>query len=162
MAGNERIVLVTQSNKPSGDDHSWRIRSELWNRRSAKIANQRAKHERPQTPLILSGHGVSLRIDGGSLLIRNGLTHYPQKAETYRFFKGELAIPERIIMLDGTGSISFDVLAWLAEQRVSLIQINWKGEVSSFTSAMPQILIAYSGSEKRALIVRSEWHFASR
>jgi hypothetical protein len=99
---------------------------------------------------------VSLRIDGGSLLIRNGLTHYPQKAETYRFFKGELAIPERIIMLDGTGSISFDVLAWLAEQRVSLIQINWKGEVSSFTlrPAVPQILIAYSGSEKRALIVR--------
>jgi hypothetical protein len=159
MAGNERIVLVTQSNKPSGDDHSWRIRSELWNRRSANIANQRAKRERPRTPLILSGHGVSLRIDGGSLLIRNGLTHYPQKAETYRFFKGELAIPERIIMLDGTGSISFDVLAWLAEQRVSLIQIILH---SPLRPAMPQILIAYSGSEKRALIVRSEWHFASR
>jgi CRISP-associated protein Cas1 len=27
------------------------------------------------------------------------------------------------------------VLSWLCEQRVSLIQINWKGEVSSFTSA---------------------------
>jgi CRISP-associated protein Cas1 len=94
----------------------------------------RAKRERPRTPLILSGHGVSLRVDGGSLLIRNGFTHYPQKQETYRFFKGELALPERIIMLDGSGSISFDVLAWLSEQRVSLIQMNWKGEVVSIAS----------------------------
>jgi CRISP-associated protein Cas1 len=38
-------------------------------------------------------------------------------------------------MLDGSGSISFEVLSWLTEQRVSLIQINWKGEVSSVTSA---------------------------
>jgi CRISP-associated protein Cas1 len=37
-------------------------------------------------------------------------------------------------MIDGSGSISFDVLAWLSEQRVSLIQINWKGEVTSITS----------------------------
>ena len=43
------------------------------------------------------------------------ITHYPQKQETYRFFKGELAIPPRIVMLDGNGSISFDVLAWLSE-----------------------------------------------
>ena len=27
--------------------------------------------------------------------------------------EGELALPERIIMLDGSGRISFDVLAWL-------------------------------------------------
>jgi len=66
-------------------------------------------------------------IEGGALTIRNGFTHYPQKQETYRFFKGELVLPERIIMLDESGSISFDVLAWLSEQRVSLIQINWKG-----------------------------------
>jgi CRISPR-associated endonuclease Cas1 len=34
-------------------------------------------------------------------------------------------------MLDGSGSISFDVLDWLAEQRVALIRIDWKGEVVS-------------------------------
>jgi CRISPR-associated endonuclease Cas1 len=79
--------------------------------------------------LILSGHGISLRIEGGSLTIRNGFTHYPQKQETYRFFKGELAIPHRIIILDGSGSISFDVLSWLAEQGVSLIRIDWRGDL---------------------------------
>jgi CRISP-associated protein Cas1 len=45
------------------------------------------------------------------------------------FFKGELAIPERIIIVDGSGSVSFDVLSWLAEQDVSLIRIDWRGEV---------------------------------
>jgi CRISP-associated protein Cas1 len=65
------------------------------------------------------------------LTIRNGFTHYPQKQETYRFFKGELAIPPRIIMLDGSGSISFDVLAWLSEQNVPLIHLDWQGNVQS-------------------------------
>jgi CRISPR-associated endonuclease Cas1 len=70
-----------------------------------------------------------LRIQGGSLAIRGGFTHYPQKQETFRFFKGDLNLPERIIMLDGSGSISFDVLSWLAEQDVSLIRIDWRGNV---------------------------------
>jgi CRISP-associated protein Cas1 len=72
-----------------------------------------------------------LRIERGALTIRDGFTHYPQKQETYRFFKGELTIPPRIIMLDGSGSISFDVLAWLSEQNVPLIRIDWQGNVQS-------------------------------
>jgi CRISPR-associated endonuclease Cas1 len=70
-----------------------------------------------------------MRIEGGALTIRSGFTHYPQKQELYRFFKGELSIPERIIVLDGSGSLSFDVLSWLAEQGVDLIRIDWRGEV---------------------------------
>jgi hypothetical protein len=58
--------------------------------------------------------GSKSRDEGGALTIRNGFTHYPQKQETDRFFKGELTIPPRIIMLDGSGSISFDVLSWLS------------------------------------------------
>ncbi len=129
MAARERSAAAPIPAEPMEDDQNWRIRSELWNRRSAKITNQRAKRERPRAPLILCGHGVSLRIENGALAIRNGFTHYPQKQEAHRFFKGELAIPERIIMLDGSGSISFDVLSWLAEQDVSLIRIDWRGEV---------------------------------
>jgi CRISPR-associated protein Cas1 len=111
------------------DDHIWRDRSELWSRRASRDTAGRAKRERRRLPLILTGNGVSLRIEGGALTIRSGFTHYPQKQETYRFFKGELALPERIIMLDGSGSISFDVLSWLAEQGVSLIRIDWRGDV---------------------------------
>jgi CRISPR-associated protein Cas1 len=54
---------------------------------------------------------------------------YPQKREIIRYFPGDVALPERIILLDGSGSISFDVLSWLAEQKVSLIRIDWKGDI---------------------------------
>src|SRR6516164_4809345 len=62
------------------------------------------------TASVLCGHGVSLRVDAGTLLIRNGFTHYPQKQEAYRFFKGGLDLPSRIVMMDGSGGMSFDVL----------------------------------------------------
>ncbi len=90
-----------------------------------------ATHQTRQSPpaLTLAGHGVSMRIVGGALTIQNGFTHYPQKRETIRFFKGDLSLPERIILLDGSGSVSFDVLSWLAEQKVTLIRIDWKGDV---------------------------------
>jgi radical SAM protein with 4Fe4S-binding SPASM domain len=98
---------------------------------SQKSSRRRALRERSSQPLILCGHGVLLRVEKGAPTIRNGFTHYPQKQETYRFFKGELTIPPRIIMLDGSGSVSFDVLAWLSEQNVSLIRIDWQGNVQT-------------------------------
>jgi CRISP-associated protein Cas1 len=72
---------------------------------------------------------VSLRVENGALAIQNGFTHYPQKREINRYFRGDVALPERIILLDGSGSISFDVLSWLAEQKVSFIRIDWKGDI---------------------------------
>ena len=111
------------------DDESWCARCSLWERRATKAAAGRAKRERPRVPLILSGQGVSLRVENGALTIRNGFTHYPQRQELYRYFKGELDIPERIILLEGSGSISFDVLSWLTEQGASLVKIGWRGEV---------------------------------
>ena len=72
---------------------------------------------------------MSLRVENGALTIQNGFTHYPQQREIIRYFCGDVALPERIILLDGSGSVSFDVLSWLAEQKVALIRINWKGDI---------------------------------
>jgi CRISP-associated protein Cas1 len=116
---------------PQEDDTAWAERSEHWLGESRQTSRRRAKREPSKQPLVLCGHGVLLRVEGGALTIRNGFTHYPQKQETYRFFKGELTIPPRIIMLDGSGSISFDVLAWLSEQNVPLIRVDWQGNVQS-------------------------------
>ena len=116
------------------DDLDWAKRCELWANRTKNAHGRRAMRERPRQPLILSGHGVTLRVENGALTIRGGFTHYPQKKEIYRFFKGELAIPERIIVIDGSGSISFDVLSSLAEQGVSLIRLDWRGEVICIAS----------------------------
>ncbi len=72
---------------------------------------------------------MSLRVDHGALAVRNGFTHYPQREEEHRFFRGDRTLPSRIIVLDGSGSLSFDVLSWLSEQGVPLVRINWRGEV---------------------------------
>src|SRR5271154_2507218 len=108
------------------DDHEWADRSRHWGDRPPHPKDKRLK--RPShDPLILAGHGVSLRVEAGTLLIRNGFTHYPQKQQSYRYFKGDADLPPRIIMLDGSGSITFDVLTWLNEQKVPLIKIDWTG-----------------------------------
>lgn len=107
---------------------TWATRSTHWALEASR-PEKRKKRQRTSRPLVLAGHGVSLRVDGGTLLIRNGRTHYPQEPETYRFYPGGLDVPPRIIMLDGSGAVSFDVLAWLSEQRVPLIHLDWRGEV---------------------------------
>jgi CRISPR/Cas system-associated endonuclease Cas1 len=66
-----------------------------------------------------------VRVENGALTIQNGFTHYPQQREIIRYFRGDVSLPERIILLDGSGSISFDVLSWLAEQKVSFIRIDY-------------------------------------
>ena len=116
------------------DDHEWADRSRHWAHRGLGPKDKRIRRRRSQDPLILAGHGVSLRIEAGTLLIHNGFTHYPQKQETYRFFKGDADLPPRIIMLDGSGSITFDVLTWLNEQRVPLVKIDWTGSAVTVAS----------------------------
>jgi CRISP-associated protein Cas1 len=71
---------------------------------------------------------VRLRIDGGSLFVQNGFTHYPQKREEWRFFPGHADLPSRIVVVDADGVLTFDVLEWLSTQEIPLIQINWRGE----------------------------------
>jgi CRISPR-associated protein Cas1 len=108
---------------------SWATRSELWRSRVQRASAPRTKRAKPQSALILAGHGVSLRIHGGALEVKDGLTHYPQQRTTYLFFRGDVDLPERIILLDCDGSISFDVLSWLSEQKISLIRIDWRGDI---------------------------------
>ena len=111
------------------DDFHWADRCRYWltsrpeKRRDGRL--RRHTHE----PLILTGHGMCLRVHRGALVVRNGFTHYPQVAGEHRFFRGDRNLPSRIIVLDGSGSLSFEVLSWLSEQNVPLIRINWRGEV---------------------------------
>lgn len=109
---------------------NWAERNSHW-QEQRQPTRRRAVRERSKSPLILCGHGVNLRIDRGTLLIHNGFTHYPQERETFRFFKGDLNLPPRIIMLDGSGNLSFDVISWLAGQNVPLVRIDWQGEIVS-------------------------------
>ena len=118
----------------SVDDSEWANRSQHWSCRVNHPKDKRVRRQPSRDPLILAGHGVSLRIEAGTLVIRNGFTHYPQKQETYRYFRGDADLPPRIIMLDGSGSITFDVLTWLNQQKVSLVKVDWTGDVVTVAS----------------------------
>lgn len=120
----------SQNIKDNASNSEWAIQSENWVAELDKLQKPRKLRERNPNTLILSGHGNSMRIDKGTLLIKEGFTHYPQKPIEHRYFAGDLELPRTIMLLDGSGSLSFDVLSWLSEQSVPLIRIKWNGEVA--------------------------------
>jgi CRISP-associated protein Cas1 len=148
----------------NADDTQWATRCSMWQARVEKTSTRRTKRAKPPPALILAGHGVSLRVDNGALTIQNGFTHYPQQREIIRYFRGDVSLPERIILLDGSGSISFDVLSWLAEQKVSFIRIDWKGAlfVSLARRVIQPILFGCAGNWKPAKMLSGEMNFAAR
>jgi CRISPR-associated endonuclease Cas1 len=126
--------MTLKSNNPghadTSDDLEWAERSEYWRTYEPKRAGQKQKY-RYRQPLVLCGHGVKICVDHNTLLIREGFTHYPQTSESIRLFPGDANLPDRIIMLDGSGGISFDALDWMSDQRVGLVKLDWRGEISS-------------------------------
>ena len=124
MLSAENVVSISE----------WAERSEHWRAVDAGAITPRRLRDRNTKPLILCGHGVSLRIQNSSLVIRDGFTHYPQEQASHRFFRGDLSLPPRIVLIDGSGTLSFDVLTWLSEQGVALIRIDWSGNVASVLS----------------------------
>jgi len=109
-------------------------RCAFWIAESAPKFSRRVR-EREQRPLILTGHGLSLRVHKGSLVVRDGFTHFPQKRREWRFFNGALDIPPTIVVLDGSGDITMDAIDWLSRHRVPLIRIRWDGQFSSIVTS---------------------------
>ncbi len=91
------------------------------------------RRRRSPHPLILCGHGVSLNVDKGTLWIRDGFTHYPQERTQQRIFRGDPSRPTRIMVVDGSGSLTFDVIDWLREQDIALIRVDWRGAATVIT-----------------------------
>jgi CRISPR-associated endonuclease Cas1 len=114
------------------DDLLWAERGRYWEEQ-ADAASKETDILRleERKPLVLSGHGVRLTVDHGTLLVRHGFTHYPQQEQKHRFFPGDLKLPSRIILLSTDGSISLGVARWLSEQRVPLVILDYRGAVVS-------------------------------
>ena len=113
------------------DDLEWRDRCEYWRTYEPKRGKGRRPKYQYRQPIILNGHGVKIRVDHDTLLIRDGLTHYPQKPEEIRLFPGDANLPDRIFMVDGSGGITFDALDWMSEQQIGLVKLDWRGEITS-------------------------------
>lgn len=117
----------------SNDD--WPIRCAYWQSEYQMQIPKWKRRETPKTALVLTGNGLSIKVDKGRLIIKDGFTYYPQKAARFEFFKGALDIPPRIVIVDGKGVITLDALEWLAEQGVPLIRLKWDGSFSSVVTS---------------------------
>jgi CRISPR-associated protein Cas1 len=116
------------------NSHTYANRCAFWIAESAPKFSRRLR-EREAIPLILTGHGLSLRVNKGSLLVRDGHTHYPAAQREWRFFNGALDIPPTIVVIDGSGDITMDAIDWLARHRVPLMRIRWDGQFSSIVTS---------------------------
>lgn len=126
--------MYQEANSPVCDGDQWAERSAHWLNETVANLPKRKLRQRNPAPLILNGHGVSMRIENGALVIRDGFTHYPQEQAKYRYFPRDLELPTRILLLDGSGTLSFDVLSWLAEQGVALARVKAAGEIATVAS----------------------------
>jgi CRISPR-associated protein Cas1 len=113
------------------DDLAWAERGEYWlGKAEPPVPRQRRRDKRAEpTPLVLTGHGLRLQVDHGALLVRDGFTHHPQQRRERRLFPGDPNLPSRIVVLDGDGTLSLDVVTWLARQGIPLLVLDWQGEM---------------------------------
>jgi CRISPR-associated endonuclease Cas1 len=155
------MVDRTYSGEFQRNEFEWAERSEYW-RNYHPTAPGRNKKYKYREPLILCGHGIRIRVDHNTLLIRNGFTHYPQKSEEIRFFPGDANLPDRVMILDGSGGLSFDSLNWMSEQGISIIRLDFRGRPSFVGGPSGQFAksenvrwqLSVKGSEKASQINR--------
>ena len=130
------VPAANKSGQNITNSDGWSDRGEYWLKKLNPTPQYKPRKRRIiHKPLVLSGHGIRLNVNAGTLLVTCGFTHYPQKREEYRFFPGDRQLPSRIVILDGDGNITIDALKWLSEQGVPLVQIDWRGEVSTVGGA---------------------------
>src|SRR5438876_6359012 len=125
-----RNTALQLSDTGRADDDAWAERASYWH----DLAEPRHpevffRKPRIRRPLVLAGHGVRIRIDKGTLLVTEGLTHHPQTKRERRYFSGDPRLPSRIVLIDSpNGSLTLDAIAWLSRQSVPLVMIDWRGQ----------------------------------
>ena len=121
------------------DDELWAERAKYWESQApdqkplSKMYGRGAVRER--RPLVLTGHGVRLKVERGALFIQNGFTYYPQKRQEFRLFPGDWRLPSQIIVIESSGSLSLHVIKWLNQHSIPLVILNWQGETISVIGA---------------------------
>lgn len=131
-----RHTAVTAFLEEAGDDELWAERGRYWSEQGYADDAEPVFYRRQEAkPLVLTGHGLRLRVHRGTLVVTHGFTHYPQKATEHRYFPGDPQLPSRIILLSADGSVSLEVVRWLSEQHVPLIMLDFQGRVVSVLGA---------------------------
>lgn len=138
------------------EELSWAARGSYWEAFAAAALPEACNRGEA---LVVTGHGVKLRIDGGTLLIDEGLTQYPQARRQHRYFPGGRNLPGRIVLLGCDGFLTLDVLSWIARQNVALLVLDWDGHLrttvglgnAAYDSSLHTSLLSVAAPKKVAL-----------
>jgi hypothetical protein len=90
---------------------AWQEAGEVWDASTQKAIQR----DRGQT-LIVAGHGAGLFVDHDALIVKEGLTHYPQTPARHVLYRGVHGV-ERIILLAPSGSIGHAPVRPLTRRR---------------------------------------------
>jgi CRISPR-associated protein Cas1 len=139
MAFRNSALTLAEKDKEATDDEAWAERGSYWQHQVDPEERPFSPWDRKREhkPLILSGHGVRLRIRHGALEVRHGRTHYPQAPRTDLFWPGDRRMPSRILLIDVDGMVTFDVVEFLSRQHVPLVVLDYRGRVVSTLGGTP-------------------------
>jgi CRISPR-associated protein Cas1 len=84
--------------------------------------------------LVLTGCGLDIRVDSGSLQIRDGFPHTGDIRETV-IYRGLNTI-EHIVILGQSGALTFEAIKWMIDQNIMVTFLDNDG--STITNLMPE------------------------
>ena len=79
--------------------------------------------------LVLSGYGISVRVERGHLVLADGIGSERNRGRFPRVNHGL----ERLVVIGGDGEVSLAALRWLADQNASFVMLERDGKVLATT-----------------------------
>lgn len=77
--------------------------------------------------LVVNGSWCSIKVENDAMVVQPGEL-CEQSREPSVFYRGRVPF-DRLVILSRHGNISIDVLHWLRDQRISLLVLDWKGDI---------------------------------
>ncbi len=84
--------------------------------------------------LLLSGHGIDMRVDSAKLHIKDGRTSTTEEPQEYVFSPRRMDI-DNIVIYGRNGNLTFDAVRWLMKHNVQVSILNWDGKL--LTTMLP-------------------------
>lgn len=111
--------------------------------------------------LLLDGYGMSMRVDGAKLHIKNGSENSGECSEEFVFSPKKIDV-DNVIIYGRSGTISVDAIRWLVKHNVQISLLDWNGKL--LTTMLPPESVQvktkfaqyefYGVMEKRIVIAR--------
>src|SRR3989344_2471607 len=84
--------------------------------------------------LLLNGHGISMRVDGAKLHIRDGRYSTTEEPEEWVFAPKRIDV-DNIVIYGRNGNITLDAIRWTIKHNVQISILDWNGKL--LTTMLP-------------------------